>query len=126
MCNPLFSYRLQKTLSRGFKFYLTACTKLRKGVGEETLHDVQYFQSSPSTVLEETEIVISSHISEIELKVDNFLRNGSGWVIEGVREITISISPFEPFYTSGGSYIPLPSALKRKKGLINIKNEDNM
>ena len=105
---------------------MIVATNLKKGVEEETERDTQYFPSSATPVLETTQISIASHVEHIEGKVDDFIRNGSGWVVEGVKEITIAISPYQPLYNSGGSFISLPAGLKRKKSLINIQNQDEM
>ena len=48
-----------------------------------------------------------------------FLGNGSGWIIDLVREHHINTSKYNPL--AGSSYIKLPKQLKhRRKGLINI------
>ena len=90
------------------------------------MRDIQYFSSSGTPVLEDTHISLTSHISTIERKVEEYVRNGSGWIVEGVKEVAIAISPYQPLYNSGGSYIPLPAGLKRKMSLINIQNQDEM
>ena len=48
---------------------------------------------------------------------------GSGWIVELIESQYINISTYRPL--SGSSYIKLPVELKSpKKGLINIKNND--
>ena len=47
----------------------------------------------------------------------------SGWVIESIESQYVNISTYRPL--AGNSYIELPIELKHpKKGLINIKNND--
>lgn len=89
------------------------------------MRDLQYFSSSATLVLQDTHISIAPHISQIEKKVDEYVKNGSGWIVEGVKELTIAISPYQPLYNTG-SFINLPGGLQRKRSLINIKNEDEM
>eukprot|EP00116_Pleurobrachia_bachei_P002124 sb/3462386/ len=109
--------------TRGIKFYLIVAANLRKGVDEAIVRDTNYFASSHTPVLQDTLITLGPHITQIENKVAEYVRQGSGWIVEGVTEITIAISPYEPLYSSG-SYIPLPAGLKRKNSLINIQNKD--
>ena len=54
--------------------------------------------------------------------IDNWINEGSGWIIELIESQYINISTYRPL--SGCSYIDLPVELRsRRKGLINIKNK---
>ena len=60
---------------------------------------------------------------EILYRIDAWINKGSGWVIESIESQYINISIYRPLV--GSSYIDLPVELKHsKKGLINIKNND--
>ena len=55
--------------------------------------------------------------------MDNWIREGSGWIVELIESQYINISTYRPL--SGSSYVDLPVELKNpKKGRINIKNKD--
>ena len=55
--------------------------------------------------------------------IDVWINEGSGWIVESIESQYINISTYRPL--SGCSYIILPVELKSpKKGLINIKNND--
>ena len=57
-------------------------------------------------------------------KIDNWINEGSGWVIESVEGEYVNISVFRPL--SGSTYIKLSCRLKNPmQGLINTKNNDN-
>ncbi len=51
-----------------------------------------------------------------------FQRNGSGWQLKEIIVLNINIAKFDPMEGSG--YSDLPAYLKRKKAIINMKNED--
>ena len=51
-----------------------------------------------------------------------FQKQGSGWVLDEFLNLDLSIAQYTP--VKGSSYIPLPSKLKAKKSIINIKNSD--
>ena len=56
-------------------------------------------------------------------RIDNWINEGSGWIIELIESQYINISTYRPLV--GSSYIDLPIELKHpRKGLINIKNND--
>ena len=53
-----------------------------------------------------------------------WISEGSGWTIESVDNHYLNIVQYQPM--KGSSYIKLPQELRNsKKGLINMKNEDN-
>ena len=55
--------------------------------------------------------------------IDNWISEGSDWIIEFIGSQYINISTYRPL--SGSFYIDLPVELKNpKKGLINIKKKD--
>ena len=55
--------------------------------------------------------------------IDNWINEGSGWIVELIESQYINISTYRPL--SGSSYVKLPAELRSsKKGLINIKNND--
>ena len=60
---------------------------------------------------------------EILCRIDNWINESSGWIVESIKCQYINISTFRPLI--GSSYIKLPAELRNtKKGLINIKNND--
>ena len=64
---------------------------------------------------------MSDEIEEEVRKVEE--AEGSGWVFVEVIDLTLHTDTWDPLNAS--SYIDLPKALKDKKALINMKNEDN-
>ena len=80
---------------------------------------------------------LGKSFEEILYRVDNWINEGSGWIIDSIngQYVNISIidsingqyvniSKYAPLF--GSSFIELPSELKNpKKGLINIKSKDN-
>ena len=55
--------------------------------------------------------------------LDNWINEGSGWIVESIESQYINISTYRPL--SGSSYVKFPVELRSpKKGLINIKNNN--
>ena len=55
---------------------------------------------------------------------DKWISEGSGWVLDKLDDDFINVNQYNPL--SGSSYIKLPPKLANsRKGLVNIKNNDN-
>ena len=81
------------------------------------------FHSSSSILLKDSDIEeeTKQHISSLENKIEEYLKKGSGWMVENVKMINLMMTKYQPM---GGSYIKLPKALEGKTSLLNIKNKD--
>ena len=64
---------------------------------------------------------LENAFQEILYRIDNWINEGSGWIVELIESQYISISTYRPL--SGSSYVKLPAELRSPiTGLINIKN----
>ena len=67
---------------------------------------------------------LDQSFQEIWYIIDNWIDEGSGWIIEEIHNQYLNVSGCSPLI--GNTYIELPNELKHsKKGLINIENDDN-
>ena len=117
----LFSDLLNET--KGFKYQITVKVLLKKYKldGEIEFRPV-YFNSVTKTVTNHR-FQLESSFQEILYMIDNWINEGSGWIIEFIESQYINISTYRPL--SGSSYMDLPVELRSpRKGLINIKNKD--
>ena len=81
-----------------------------------------YFNSSTKTIIN-NRFKLKHAFQEILYRTDAWINKGSGWIIESIESQYINISTYRPLV--GSSYIDLPIELKHpRKGLINIKNND--
>ena len=68
---------------------------------------------------------LENAFQEILYRIDNWINEGSGWIVEFIESQYINLSTYRPL--SGNSYVKLPAELRSsKEGLINIKNSDQM
>ena len=83
------------------------------------------FKSKVREIINENDIetLISEASNELINRISEWILEGSGWVFKSVDKHEIHISKYKP--RRGSSYLPLPEQLKNKKGLINIKNEND-
>ena len=67
---------------------------------------------------------LDKSFQEILYRIDNWINEGSGWIIELVNGEYVNISIYNPL--SARSYIKLPNKLRSSmKGLINVKINEN-
>ena len=66
---------------------------------------------------------LENAFQEILYRIGNWINEGSGWIVKLIESQYINILTYRPL--SRSSYIKLPAELRSpKKGLINIKNND--
>ena len=66
---------------------------------------------------------LENYFQDILYLIDNWINEGSGWIVESIESQYINISTFRPL--SRSSYIGLPVELiSPRKRLISIKNKD--
>ena len=92
-----------------------------------TTTDTPYFRSGPMTVTTSHEIddgIRTTH-SQIHTcrNIDRWTQNGSNWHINHITRFYVDVAAYQPM--RGKSYIDLPSELKKKKTIINVKNTDD-
>ena len=82
-----------------------------------------YFSSATKTVIN-SEFSLDKSFQEDLYRIDNWINEGSGWIIESINGEYVNISMYSPLV--GSTFVELPDKLKNsKKGLINIKNNEN-
>ena len=75
------------------------------------------------TKVDDLEPELNMSRQEILNRIDKWVSEGSGWVIDRTDNHYINVTLYKPL--NGSSYIELPTELRNpKKGLINIKNKD--
>ena len=66
---------------------------------------------------------IDKNFKKIEQKIDEFINNGSGWVLDSIEQLEINIVKYTPL--KGSSYIELPYVIRSKHACVNVKNKDD-
>ena len=109
---------------KGFKYQLTMKVLLSKEKENENIeYSSVYFNSTAKTMIS-SEFNLDKSFQEILYRIDNWINEGSGWIIESISGEYVNISKYSPLI--GSSFVELPSELKNsKKAWINIKNNDN-
>ena len=100
--------------------------RLRKETEDGTIYREPYFSSHHMTVTNKDEILVKIELAEEEIlqRIAKWLSEGSQWVIDKILHHYINVASYIPL--RGNSYLPLPVELRNsKKGLINLKNEDD-
>ena len=122
---------LLKTM-KGFKFIETLEVTFEKDtIASKTgkrvsIYKTAFFNGKAKTITKVDDIEPELNMSRQEIlnTIDKWVSEGSGWVIDRIDSHYLNVTLYKPL--NGSSYIELPTELRNpKKGLINIKNEDN-
>ena len=120
--NDLFKDFLNEM--KGFKYQITVAVLLSKEKGNGDIeYSSVYFNSITKTVIN-SEFSLDKSFQEILYRFDNWIHEGSAWIIQSINGEYVNISMYSPLIVS--FFVELPNEIKNpKKGLINIKNKDN-
>ena len=110
---------------KGFKYQITLAVLLCKIKNNgEIEHSPVYFNSLSKTVINSNKFGLNQEFQEIVYRLDNWITNGSGWIVEEISSQYLNVSSYLPL--SGSNFIKLPAKLQHPmKILTNIKNSDN-
>ena len=114
------------TSMKGLKVVETFRVTFKKLAKDEIVYKTAYFNSKPQTIINNTEIPEALQLSKQQILniIAQWVSEGSGWTVESVDNHYLNIVQYQPM--KGSSYIKLPQELRHhRKGLINMKNEDN-
>ena len=97
----------------------------RNGETQEMSH---YFKEDQPHVFnkydkEQIEKKYEEFMGRIKGEIENWSLQGSGWEIESIELAYVNVAKYQPL--RGGTYLPLPPNLAKKKAIINVKNKDN-
>ena len=113
-----------KALNR-IKFQLALMVQLRKDNpdGSEEYTD-PVLRHKQEAILHNSEIegALNQAFPTIQETLEKWTQRGSGWVVDRVEVLWLDIARYQPL--RGGSYIPLPVAVRLKKAVVNVKNKD--
>ena len=106
------------------KFQLALKVQLRKDNpdgSEEYVSPVM--RHKQLTALQNSEIdgALNQAFPAIQETLEKWTQRGSGWVVDQVETLWLDIARYQPLI--GGSYIPLPAAVRNKKAVVNVKNK---
>ena len=109
---------------KGFKYQITLAVLLSKIKNNcEIEYYPVYFNSLTKTVINDS-YKVDQAFQEIIYRLDNWINEGSGWIIKEIYSKYLNISSYLPL--TGSTYIEFPVELQHPmKSLINIQNDDN-
>ena len=130
---PLTELHLEDLLKtmKGFKFIETLEVMFEKDVIDSktgkhvSIYKTAFFNGKAKTITKVDDIEPELNMSRQEILnvIDKWVSEGSGWVIDRIDSHYLNVTLYKP--QNGSSYIELPMEPRNsKKGLINMKNED--
>ena len=110
---------------KGFKYQITLAVLLSKIKTDGSIeYSPVYFNSTTKIMLNSDEFGLDQLLQEILYRIDNWINQGSGWIVESMEGFYLDVSSYSSLF--GSRYIEFPSELQHPmKGSINIQNNDN-
>ena len=83
------------------------------------------FTSRPQVIMNNygIESALQNMRFDIEIRIDQFTMEGSGWAVIGLSNHELHVNKYDPLVAR--SYIPLPSEIQNRKATMNIQNYDD-
>ena len=72
-----------------------------------------YFNSTTKTMINSDELGLDQSFQEISCRIDNWINQGSGWIVESTEGFYLNVSSYSPLI--GSTYIELPDDLIQEK-----------
>ena len=95
---------------KGFKYQITVAVLLSKAkINESIEYSPVYFNSKTKTVIN-SEFNLDKSFQEILYRIDNWINEGSDWIVKSIDGDYVNISAYSPLV--GSTYIELPDELK--------------
>ena len=118
----LISVLIKHAVKMYINMQMTMIRKDRFGIKERGTF---YFQGSTRLLLRASQIpeMLQASTQKIVQSFDEFLRHGSGWILESIDYLRLYTAEYAPM--QGKSYIPTPDSIKCKQAIVNIHNEDD-
>ena len=113
--------RLRKELHKGgIKWFVSVQVQFKKEgkTAEPVFRGHCQIALSP----DEVEEGFQKSVQKIYQSFTEYQREGSNWTLDHVINLTLHVAKYKPL--RGSSYIELPSYLKNKKAIVNVKNND--
>ena len=128
LLNDRKTHLLEKRLNllKGVKCNETLEVKFEKLGSEGQMIEKSFtFTSKPQLIMSKTgiETALQNMRSNIEIRIDRFTMEGSGWAVIGLLNHDLHVNKYDPL--AARSYIPLPAEIQNKKATVNLKNSDD-
>ncbi|VDI40488.1 Hypothetical predicted protein [Mytilus galloprovincialis] len=117
-----------RLLRNNIKFYMSVHVRMIKYSPDGKYDEAEpHFNSKVSTILQsgvsEIPHELNKGFQKVFISFEEFIKNGSGWQLEEVLQLDLCVTKYKPL--KGGSYLELPTSLKRSNCILNIQNLDN-
>ncbi|XP_075229548.1 uncharacterized protein LOC142329098 [Lycorma delicatula] len=122
--------QVKKYKGNNIKYYIVVGVELQRCVADKcdfcevNLHSSTRFALN---VLENPTDLNEQYLKayeKINESFERFIQMGSGWVMNKILRLDLSVSEFDPLYGGNSTYFPIPKALFKKHAVINVQNDD--
>ena len=107
------------------KVNLVLLADFKKGLGKNAEHLEKNFKTENEIVLKTTDVgeYFSKASGKIQREMEEFYARGSNWALRRIKSLEVRLNRYIPL--RGASYMELPDYIRKKRAIINVKNQDN-
>ena len=118
---------------RNLKYFICVHVKFLRHIYSETPVETVYTEgyrnsTCKSVYLGQSHLEIEEDLlisfEELVALLRDFEHTNSGWIIEEIHKIDLSLATYKPLKGSNSTFIKLPNKIKNKRACINIDNAD--
>ena len=110
---------------KGIKWYITLGVSFIKTMpdGEIAKHDA-YFRNFCTITLNKSTLSkqLRRAYAHMLRRFADWLSDGSGWVLGSINKLELRVARYKPL--KGSNYVRVPFQLRKKKAIVNVKNND--
>jgi len=114
--------RFDDFLVRGRMVMSVWFVKRNAATGEVMQRELFGMSSSSATFIHDFHEWYIQHIRAIIKHLDDFVRNGSNWEIDGIEDLRIKLNLFDKL--SGQAPFKIPEKLARMKAIVNVDSQE--
>ena len=126
--DPVIKLELKRLLAQfeQIKFHVVFTIQFYKYKEDEIIHMVHHFNGGQKIILHSKDIdsLYNFTTQEIENRVDEFVKQESGWIYMNTEKIELNVFKYKP--PRGGKYFKAPYWIRKKRAVVNIKNDDDL
>lgn len=117
-----------RTETAGLKVNVVLACKYNITKSDKLVEELKFFNTNNTVILRSTNLQewFNENVQgKVLSKVEDFQEKDSGWSLVEILNLTVNINKYVPLGGGLSTYVEVPEAIKRKKAVVNIENNDS-
>ncbi|XP_030751512.1 uncharacterized protein LOC115879024 [Sitophilus oryzae] len=128
-CKALFKRRIQNMLKKvdALKVNGVFSGEFTINKADQVKTELKYLNTKNGIIYKDYNLDnwFVNHIqNSLLVELEEFQEKDSGWALSEIKNLTVNINKYNPL--RAGTFIDLPTQIKRKEACVNVQNSDDM